>query len=114
MKHGSGTAVRRNNGLETEREFLTGLIFATGDYMALVVSAYLAVALRNIIMTYTVYHVGLLYIFFFIPLVFMAFILYSGLYTKRMVMYKMVEKLFYSSLYGTCLLYTSPSPRDCS
>lgn len=101
MKHGSGTAVRRNNGLETEREFLTGLIFATGDYMALVVSAYLAVALRNIIMTYTVYHVGLLYIFFFIPLVFMAFILYSGLYTKRMVMYKMVEKLFYSSLYGT-------------
>lgn len=94
MKHGSGTAVRRNNGLETEREFLTGLIFATGDYMALVVSAYLAVALRNIIMTYTVYHVGLLYIFFFIPLVFMAFILYSGLYTKRMVMYKWWRNYF--------------------
>lgn len=31
----------------------------------------------------------------------MPFILYSGLYTKRMLTYKMTEKLFYASLYGT-------------
>lgn len=31
----------------------------------------------------------------------MPFILYSGLYTKRMLTYKITEKLFYASLYGT-------------
>lgn len=31
----------------------------------------------------------------------MPFYLYSGLYTKRMLTYKMTEKLFYASLYGT-------------
>ena len=69
--------------------------------MALTLSACLALHLRNIVMTYNIYHINLSYIFFWIPLVFMPFILYSGLYTKRMLTYKITEKLFYASLYGT-------------
>lgn len=84
-----------------DRKLLAGLVFAVGDYMALTLSACLALHLRNIVMTYNVYHINLSYIFFWVPLVFMPFILYSGLYTKRMLTYKITEKLFYASLYGT-------------
>ena len=97
---------KKMNGF-ADRKLLAGLVFAVGDYMALTLSACLALHLRNIVMTYNVYYINLSYIFFWVPLVFMPFILYSGLYTKRMLTYKMTEKLFYASLYGTCLLYTS-------
>lgn len=91
---------KKMNGF-ADRKLLAGLVFAVGDYMALTLSAWLALHLRNIVMTYNVYHINLSYIFFWVPLVFMPFILYSGLYTKRMLTYKMTEKLFYASLYGT-------------
>mgnify|MGYP002467555841 FL=1 len=91
---------KKMNGF-ADRKLLAGLVFAVGDYMALTLSACLALHLRNIVMTYNVYHINLSYIFFWVPLVFMPFILYSGLYTKRMLTYKMTEKLFYASLYGT-------------
>lgn len=84
-----------------DRKLLTGLVFAAGDYIALTLSACLALYLRNTVMADNVYHINWFYIFFWIPLVFMPFILYSGLYTKRMLTYKMTEKLFYASLYGT-------------
>lgn len=103
MKQENGQPVKqykRMNGL-ADRKLLAGLVFAVGDYIALTLSACLALYLRNIVMTYNVYHINLFYIFFWIPLVFMPFILYSGLYTKRMLTYKMTEKLFYASLYGT-------------
>ncbi len=83
------------------RKFFAGVVFAFGDYIALVISAYLALTLRNAIMTYNTYHIFYAYIFFWIPLVYMSFILYGGLYTKRMLTYKITEKLFYASLYGT-------------
>lgn len=73
---------------------LSRLIFAAGDYVALVFAAYMALKIRNMIMTYSVYHVNTEYILFWTPLVFMSFILYSGLYTKRMLTYKMTEELF--------------------
>uniref|UniRef100_UPI003AB4E215 prolipoprotein diacylglyceryl transferase family protein n=1 Tax=Dialister invisus TaxID=218538 RepID=UPI003AB4E215 len=91
---------KKMNGF-ADRKLLAGLVFAVGDYMALTLSACLALHLRNIVMTYNIYHINLSYIFFWIPLVFMPFILYSGLYTKRMLTYKITEKLFYASLYGT-------------
>ena len=91
---------KKMNGF-ADRKLLAGLVFAVGDYMALTLSACLALHLRNIVMTYNVYYINLSYIFFWVPLVFMPFILYSGLYTKRMLTYKMTEKLFYASLYGT-------------
>ena len=78
---------KKMNGF-ADRKLLAGLVFAVGDYMALTLSACLALHLRNIVMTYNVYHINLSYIFFWVPLVFMPFILYSGLYTKRMLTYK--------------------------
>lgn len=50
------------NGL-SDRKLLAGLVFAVGDYMALTLSACLALHLRNIVMTYNVYHINLSYIF---------------------------------------------------
>ena len=58
---------------------LPSLIFALGDYAALVVTGMLSVFLRNCIMTYSVFHVSLLYLFLWLPMVFMFFIFYSGL-----------------------------------
>ena len=82
---------KKKNGF-ADRKLLAGLVFAVGDYMALTLSACLALYFRNIVMTYNVYHINLSYIFFWIPLFFMPFILYSGLYTKRMLTYKMTEE----------------------
>ena len=53
------------------------------------------------IMTYNTYEVMPVYVFFWLPFVFMSFILYEGLYTKRMLTYKIIKKLFYASLSGT-------------
>ena len=77
---------------------LPSLIFALGDYAALVVTGMLSVFLRNCIMTYSVFHVSLLYLFLWLPMVFMFFIFYSGLYGRRMLIYRMVERLFFACL----------------
>lgn len=82
---------------------LTSLIFALGDYAALVVTGMLSVFLRNCIMTYSVFHVSLLYLFLWLPMVFMFFIFYSGLYGRRMLIYRMVERLFFACLEGAVL-----------
>ena len=82
---------------------LPSLIFALGDYAALVVTGMLSVFLRNCIMTYSVFHVSLLYLFLWLPMVFMFFIFYSGLYGRRMLIYRMVERLFFACLKGTVL-----------
>ena len=95
------TRTSKRNIFEMNNKALSRLIFAAGDYVALVFAAYMALKIRNMIMTYSVYHVNTEYILFWTPLVFMSFILYSGLYTKRMLTYKMTEELFYVSLYGT-------------
>ncbi|WP_418469264.1 undecaprenyl-phosphate galactose phosphotransferase WbaP [Dialister hominis] len=82
---------------------LPSLIFALGDYAALVVTGMLSVFLRNCIMTYSVFHVSLLYLFLWLPMVFMFFIFYSGLYGRRMLIYRMVERLFFACLEGAVL-----------
>lgn len=65
MKQENGQPVKqykRMNGL-ADRKLLAGLVFAVGDYIALTLSACLALYLRNIVMTYNVYHINLFYIF---------------------------------------------------
>lgn len=59
---------KKMNGF-ADRKLLAGLVFAVGDYMALTLSACLALHLRNIVMTYNIYHINLSYIFFWVPLV---------------------------------------------
>lgn len=53
---------KKKNGF-ADRKLLAGLVFAVGDYMALTLSACLALYFRNIVMTYNVYHINLSYIF---------------------------------------------------
>lgn len=82
---------------------IPSLIFALGDYAALAVAGILAVYIRNCIMTYSTFQVSKGYLFLWLPLVFMFFNFYSGLYGKRMLIYRMVERLFFACLEGTVL-----------
>ena len=82
---------------------IPSLIFALGDYAALAVAGMLAVYIRNCIMTYSTFQVSKGYLFLWLPLVFMFFNFYSGLYGRRMLIYRMVERLFFACLEGTVL-----------
>ena len=81
--------------------FLPAVIFALFDYLSLVVAGLFAVHLRNWIMTYSTFHLSASYFFFWLPLVFMLFIFFGGLYGKRMLVYQMTERLFLACLGGT-------------
>lgn len=82
---------------------IPSLIFALGDYAALAVAGTLAVYIRNCIMTYSTFQVSKGYLFLWLPLVFMFFNFYSGLYGRHMLIYRMVERLFFACLEGTVL-----------
>ena len=82
---------------------LPSLIFALGDYAALAVAGVLAVYLRNCFMTYNTFRLSMGYLFLWLPMVFMFFIFYSGLYGRRMLIYRMVERLFFACLEGAVL-----------
>lgn len=82
---------------------IPSLIFTLGDYAALAVAGILAVYIRNCIMTYSTFQVSKGYLFLWLPLVFMFFNFYSGLYGRRMLIYRMVERLFFACLEGTVL-----------
>ena len=82
---------------------IPSLIFALGDYAALAAAGVLAVYIRNCIMTYSTFQVSEGYLFLWLPLVFMFFNFYSGLYGRRMLIYRMVECLFFACLEGTVL-----------
>ena len=75
--------------------------YLIGDYIALVLAGILSLAIRNLLITHTTYHIAPIYQYFWVPLVYMAFILYEGLYEKRMLIYQMMKKLFRASLGGT-------------
>lgn len=74
--------------------------YLIGDYIALVLAGILSLAIRNLLITHTTYHIDPIYQYFWVPLVYMAFILYEGLYGKRMLIYQMMKKLFRASLGG--------------
>lgn len=86
-----------------DRRLLPSLIFALGDYAALAAAGILAVYIRNCIMTYSTFQVSQAYLFLWLPLVFMFFNFYGGLYGRRMLIYRMVERLFFACLEGTVL-----------
>ena len=75
--------------------------YLIGDYIALVLAGILSLAIRNLLITHTTYHIDPIYQSFWVPLVYMVFILYEGLYGKRMLIYQMMKKLFRASLGGT-------------
>lgn len=81
--------------------FLPAVIFALFDYLALVVAGFMAVGIRNHIMTYSSFHLSASYFFFWLPLMFMLFMFFEGLYGKRMLVYQMTERIFLSCIGGT-------------
>lgn len=81
--------------------FLPAVIFALFDYLALVVAGFMAVGIRNHVMTYSSFHLSASYFFFWLPLVFMLFMFLEGLYGKRMLVYQMTERIFLSCIGGT-------------
>ena len=85
----------------TGGSFLPAVIFALFDYLSLVLAGLFAVHLRNWVMTYSTFHLSASYFFFWLPLVFMLFIFFGGLYGKRMLVYQMTERLFLACLGGT-------------
>lgn len=76
-----------------------GLLLAC-DYLAVLVSEFLALQIRNALFTYSVYHVGSAYFFIVIPLIFIVFLAAQGLYHVKMPIYRMVEKIFYACLFS--------------
>ncbi len=84
-----------------EKAWFSALLFIAGDYIALVLAGWLTLWIRNLLIAYNVYHIAPMYTYFWVPLVYMAFILYEGLYGKRMLIYQMTKKLFWSCVGGT-------------
>ena len=85
----------------TGGSFIPAVIFALFDYLSLVLAGLFAVPLRNWFMTYSTFSLSASYFFFWLPLVFMLFIFFGGLYGKRMLVYQMTERLFLACLGGT-------------
>lgn len=86
---------------ETEKSLLCSCIFMIGDYIALVVAGLLALSIRNFFIDHNVYRIASMYQYFWVPLVYIAFMLYEGLYGKRMLIYQMTKRLFWACLGGT-------------
>lgn len=76
-------------------------VFLILDYLSLVTAGYLAITLRNYIMTYSYFKVNPIYLFFWLPAVFLLFIFFKGLYGKRILVYEMTERLLLACLGGT-------------
>ena len=82
---------------------ITGLLFAAGDYMAIILAELAALSLRNWIMDGTCYWVSPFYLYVVTPLLFMGFIYTKGLYLRKMLFWQIAEKLFHACLYGILL-----------
>lgn len=76
------------------------LLFLAGDYVALVLAGVFSLFIRNGLITRTVFHVSPAYLYLWVPLVFMAFIFYEGLYSWRYLTYEITKKLIFASLGG--------------
>ncbi len=84
-----------------ETNGLSALLYFLGDYIALVLAGLLSLTIRNTLITYSTFHIAPMYLYAWVPLVYTAFILYEGLYGPRMLIYQMIQKLFYASIGGT-------------
>lgn len=85
--------------LTRQGNYMAGLIFAAGDYGAIVAAEMLALFVRNYFIT-TDFLVRPVYTYVLVPLVFMAFIFTKRLYDKKMLFWQITEKLFYACIYG--------------
>ena len=84
------------------------LLFIIFDYLAILLAERMAFGMHDVYGTLmrTSYHVPNAYLFFWIPLVFIAFLAISQTYTKMQPIIAMVQQIFYAVLYAliTCIL----------
>lgn len=90
------------------RRICAPLLFIVGDYLAILFAEKMAFGIHDVYGTLvgTSYHVPNAYLFFWIPLVFIAFLAISQTYTKMQPILVMVQQIFYAVLYAliTCIL----------
>ena len=90
------------------RRVCAPLLFIIFDYLAILLAERMAFGMHDIYGTLmgTSYHVPNAYLFFWIPLVFIAFLAISQTYTKMRPIIAMVQQIFYAVLYAliTCIL----------
>ena len=84
------------------------LLFICFDYFAILLAEKMAFGLHDIygLLMGTSYHVSDAYLYFWIPLVFIAFLAISQTYTKMQPILETVRQIFYAVLYAliTCIL----------
>jgi undecaprenyl-phosphate galactose phosphotransferase, wbaP len=90
------------------RRVCAPLLFIIFDYLAILLAERMAFGMHDIYDTLmgTPYHVPNAYLFFWIPLVFVAFLAISQTYTKMQPIIAMVQQIFYAVFYAliTCIL----------
>lgn len=90
------------------RRICAPLLFIVFDYFAILVAEKMAFGLHDLygLLMGTSYHVPDAYLYFWIPLVFIAFLAISQTYTKMQPILETVRQIFYAVLYAliTCIL----------
>ena len=90
------------------RRICAPLIFIVFDYLAILLAEKMAFGLHDLYGLFmgTSYHVPDAYLYFWIPLVFIAFLAISQTYTKMQPVLETVRQIFYAVLYAliTCIL----------
>ena len=90
------------------RRVCAPLLFIIFDYLAILLAERIAFGMHDIYgaLIGISYHVPNAYLFFWIPLVFIAFLAVSQTYTKMRPIIAMVQQIFYAVLYAliTCIL----------
>ena len=90
------------------RRICAPLLFISFDYFAILLAEKMAFGLHDLygLLMGTSYHVPDAYLYFWIPLVFIAFLAISQTYTKMQPILETVRQIFYAVLYAlmTCIL----------
>ena len=90
------------------RRIFAPLLFICFDYFAILLAEKMAFGLHDLYGLFmgTSYHVPNAYLFFWIPLVFIAFLAITQTYTKMQPILETVRQIFYAVLYAliTCIL----------
>ena len=90
------------------RRICAPLLFICFDYFAILLAEKMAFGLHDLygLLMGTSYHVSDAYLYFWIPLVFIAFLAISQTYTKMQPILETVRQIFYAVLYAliTCIL----------
>lgn len=103
-------SVRRIFWLEKVGYYLAPVLLMAVDYIAIVSSVFISLWIRNYIvfdlfgLNKEMIHITNTYIWFIFPFVFIAFIAYGNLYTKRMPFWKCAEMLFKMCIYINALI----------